>query len=90
MNVLQKAATMSHQHPKEPSAAHSSDELQPGQPIPAYEPDDGPLTPEQVKAIQAIADQHAFEGPVLSRRSLFDMTAEEYALMRGETLDLDH
>ena len=80
---------MSHQHPKEPSAAHSSDELQPGQLI-GYEPDDGPLTPEQVKAIQAIADQHAFEGPVLSRRSLFDMTAEEYALMRGETLDLDH
>ena len=89
MNVQQKAATMSHQHPKEPSAAHSSDELQPGQLI-GYEPDDGPLTPEQVKAIQAIADQHAFEGPVLSRRSLFDMTAEEYALMRGETLDLDH
>ena len=82
---------MSHQPPpKEPSAAYCSDELQPGQPIPAYEPDDGPLTPEQVKAIQAVADQHAFEGPILSRRSLFDMTAEEYAQMRGETLDLDH
>ena len=38
--------------------------------LPMYEPDDGPLTQEQVTRIQQIADEQAFKGPTISRRSL--------------------
>jgi len=38
--------------------------------LPMYPLDDGPLTQEQVKSIQKIADEQAFKGPTISKRSL--------------------
>ena len=40
-------------------------------PVPAYEPDDGPLTEEQVDAIQADADRHLPTGDVVTTSELF-------------------
>ena len=39
--------------------------------LPAYEPDDGPLTAAQLKAIQADADAHMPKGPVRQHKALF-------------------
>lgn len=36
----------------------------------AYELDDGPLTSDQVKTIQSIADSQAFTGPTIRKSSL--------------------
>ena len=37
----------------------------------AYEPDDGPLTPAQIVALQAVADMDMPKGTVLRRTCLF-------------------
>lgn len=37
----------------------------------AYEPDDGPLSPAQIAAIQAVADMDMPKGAVLHRTCLF-------------------
>ena len=37
----------------------------------AYEPDDGPLTPAQIAALQAAADKDLPKGAVLHRNCLF-------------------
>lgn len=39
--------------------------------LPAYEPDDGPLTDQQVLAIRAKAEPLLPSGRIISRRSLF-------------------
>ena len=39
--------------------------------LPAYAPDDGPLTAAQVKALREDADQHRPKGKTLSREVLF-------------------
>lgn len=36
-----------------------------------YEPDDGPLSPAQIAAVQAVADEALPKGVVVSRRCLF-------------------
>lgn len=36
-----------------------------------YEPDDGPLSPAQIAAVQAVADEALPKGAVVSRRCLF-------------------
>lgn len=37
----------------------------------AYEPDDGPITPAQIAALQAVADMDMPKGTVLRRTCLF-------------------
>lgn len=39
-----------------------------------YEPDDGPLSPTQIAAVQAVADEALPKGAVVSRRCLFPQT----------------
>jgi hypothetical protein len=39
--------------------------------LPAYAPDDGPLTAKQVRAIRKDVDKHLPKGKVLSRATLF-------------------
>lgn len=39
--------------------------------LPAYAPDDGPLTPKQIKALRKDADKHLPTGKRLSRQTLF-------------------
>lgn len=39
--------------------------------LPAYAPDDGPLTAKQVRALREDAAQHLPKGKLLSRESLF-------------------
>ena len=43
----------------------------------AYELDDGPLAPDQVKTIQAIADRQAFTGPTIRKSSLLPTHREK-------------
>ncbi|MES2361480.1 MAG: hypothetical protein V4646_06725 [Pseudomonadota bacterium] len=39
--------------------------------LPAYAPDDGPLTAKQVRALRKDADKHLPKGKILSREVLF-------------------
>jgi hypothetical protein len=39
--------------------------------LPAYAPDDGPLTAKQIKALRKDADKHLPKGKTLSRQTLF-------------------
>lgn len=39
--------------------------------LPAYAPDDGPLTAKQIKALRKDADKHLPTGKLLSREALF-------------------
>lgn len=39
--------------------------------LPAYAPDDGPLTAKQIKALRKDADKHLPRGKTLSREALF-------------------
>ncbi|WP_304350042.1 hypothetical protein [Comamonas testosteroni] len=39
--------------------------------LPAYEPDDGPLTAKQLKALRKDAQQHMPKGKTLSKEALF-------------------
>ena len=39
--------------------------------LPAYAPDDGPLTAKQIKALRRDADKHLPRGKTLSREALF-------------------
>ena len=39
--------------------------------LPAYEPDDGPLTQKQVDVIRKNADKHLSKGKILSKEVLF-------------------
>lgn len=51
-----------------------SDDLRGGLPaevLQGYEPDDGPLSPAQIAAVQAVADEALPKGAVVSRRCLF-------------------
>ena len=50
------------------------DDLRGGLPtevLQGYEPDDGPLSPAQAAAVQAVADEALPKGAVVSRRCLF-------------------
>lgn len=50
------------------------DELRGGLPtevLQGYEPDDGPLSPAQIAAVQEVADEALSKGAVVSRRCLF-------------------
>jgi hypothetical protein len=40
--------------------------------LPAYEPDDGPLTATQIKALRRDAKAHLPSGKTLSKASLFE------------------
>jgi hypothetical protein len=39
--------------------------------LPAYAPDDGPLTAKQIKALRKDADKHLPKGKTLTRQTLF-------------------
>jgi len=47
-------------------------EVQPPDPKPAYEPDDGPLTTDQIDQIQADANENLPTGPTVSKTQLFE------------------
>ena len=57
--------------------------------LPRYEPDDGPLTEEQLAAIREDASKYTPKGPLLSVRTLFTTPADLEAQLMDKIRALD-